>query len=68
MGTTFAILHASGTVPISIDLFISILMGFISACLLLLINSGLMLSCPVLFLGLRDFIRLSISSGSVGDR
>ena len=27
-----------------------------------------MLSCPVLFLGLRDLIRLSIPSGSVGDR
>ena len=50
------------------DLFSITLIGLLRVSLLFLINNALILSCPVLFFGFSDFIRVKISNGSVGAR
>ncbi len=65
---TFPIINASGMIPTSKDLLISKLIGLLIESFVALMKWQLILSCPVLFFGLREIMVSNISFGSVGER
>jgi len=67
-GMTIAILSDPGTTPGDRDLLISILCGYEISYFMSLINAGVILLCPELFLHLIESINVVTSFESVGAR